>query len=701
MMKKITTLMMCLFVAIATIAHPALQYREKMSDNRAEKLELVTPVVKQQTKAPVLGGYSDEYEGLVYLESFEDSKKWVAKDAVNLFIPGGSFIEGVRAVDGEYYMTSEPDWAPRDARATSPHIDLETGVSYYVSIYAYTPGVVGQGFTLKDEFRVLARNVETGEETVVIDCSESYARMFTSFTKVEGIFVPEASATYEMELHLCTQDGLVGDVAFDRFAIGTSPDPYQPITLLPQPTGQKIDYLLNYTHSGYGNANIKAQVSFGEENEVYVCGLSPDMYTSWMYGVMHGDTIAFPTGQYVGLFANTYDVFMQGAKDFVVEEIDGQMRWGYVPVDSVYMVLKGDTIVVADGYGFVESVHDVSSGDMIGAMGFIVDYKYHPFSYEIPEPDLENNEPILYQMTADVLGPSVDTNRLTDVVIDGDKLYIKGVSLDTPEGWICGTIKDNTVVFPAHQYVGLYAEYFPVFFEPALVDSETYATEMLDEYVMDYVDGVLTSRTPYMLTQDGVNYSYAVMNLTLKPFELKMAEPLAPVLVEHYQDLSMDNYYAFFVYELKGVDGTFLMPDYLYYRFYFDGELFTFQKPDYPYVSKPTTDVSVLFFDNWSFNKIGETSIMVSIRPLDLVFDELAVEMVYKIDGEEMVSKRTVSKDIMAVESIKNDKTVAQEIYTNLQGMQVDSDTEGFVIKTIVYTDGSRENVKMVNRSKR
>lgn len=70
MMKKITTLMMCLSVAIATIAHPALQYREKMSDNRAEKLELVTPVVKQQTKAPVLGGYSDEYEGLVYLESF-------------------------------------------------------------------------------------------------------------------------------------------------------------------------------------------------------------------------------------------------------------------------------------------------------------------------------------------------------------------------------------------------------------------------------------------------------------------------------------------------------------------------------------------------------------------------------------------------------------------------------------------------------
>ena len=218
---------------------------------------------------------------------------------------------------------------------------------------------------------------------------------------------------------------------------------------------------------------------------------------------------------------------------------------------------------------------------------------------------------------------------------------------------------------------------------------------------MDYVDGVLTSRTPYMLTQDGANYSYAVMNLTLKPFELKMAEPLAPILVEHYQDLSMDNYYAFFVYELKGVDGTFLMPEYLYYRFYFDGELFTFQSPDYPYVSKPTTDVSVLFFDNWSFNKIGETSIMVSIRPLDLVFDELAVEMVYKIDGEEMVSKRTVSKDIMAVESTKQDKTVAQEIYTNLQGMQVDSDTEGFVIKTIVYTDGSRENVKMVNRSKR
>ena len=108
--------------------------------------------------------------------------------------------------------------------------------------------------------------------------------------------------------------------------------------------------------------------------------------------------------------------------------------------------------------------------------------------------------------------------------------------------------------------------------------------------------------------------------------------------------------------------------------------------------------MSVNFIDDWSFNRIGETSLMVSIRPLDFEFKKVAVEMVYKVDGEERVSERTefVRPDA-AIDDVKADKEIAQEIYTNLQGIRVDSETEGFVIKTIVYTDGTIENIKMLN----
>ncbi|MBR6962857.1 MAG: hypothetical protein IKH86_04410 [Prevotella sp.] len=41
-----------------------------------------------------------------------------------------------------------------------------------------------------------------------------------------------------------------------------------------------------------------------------------------------------------------------------------------------------------------------------------------------------------------------------DVIIDGNDVYIKGLSILNPDGWIKGTINGNKVVFPTGQYVG-------------------------------------------------------------------------------------------------------------------------------------------------------------------------------------------------------------------------------------------------------
>lgn len=699
MKKNLFLLSTCLLTSIAVTAQVQLSRRECTTHARdyIEPIEIVP--MGQRANAPTLD-YNQDYEGVIYLENFEEADVWSVSDAAEMMVAGGLSFPGVRAADGQYYLLSEPYWEARDARATSPQMELENTEQYYVSIYAYTPGYAAYGYELKDEFRILARNVDTEEETVVIDYSGENARVFDMFTKVEGTFTPTTTGVYEFVLHLCTQEIYVENVAFDRFAIGTSPDPYvfDPPVLLPTPEGEQLNYLLNYTHSAYGNADILSKVVFGKNDTVYVRGLSTDIPRAWMYGIKQGDKIAFPSGQYVGAFAGLYDVFMQGGKDFVVNEINGEQRWGYIPTDTVYMAIKGDTICTIEGEGFVENACDMVTGDLVGALGFIVDYKYHPFAFNNVAPDVTENTPILYHMSADVLGSKINTNRLTDVVIDGDKMYIKGVSLDTPEGWICGTIKDNTVVFPTHQYMGLYENFFPVFFEAVNIDTTTMAIEKLDEYVMDYVDGVLTSRTPYMLTQDGINYSYGIMNLKLSPFVLKPATPAAPVWVEYQLNMALESYYVYFVYQLVDVEGDFILPENLYYRIYFDDELFTFAQPDYPYVDAPTTDMSVNFIDDWSFNRIGETSLMVSIRPLDFEFKKVAVEMVYKVDGEERVSERTefVRPDA-AIDDVKADKEIAREIYTNLQGIRVDSDTKGFVIKTIVYTDGTIENIKMLN----
>ncbi len=699
MNKNLFLLTSCILTSVAVMAQVQLSKQECLTPAR-ENIEPVEIVpMGQRANAPQIS-YNQDYEGVIYLENFEEADVWSVSDASGMMVSGGASFSGVRAADGQYYLLSEPYWEARDARATSPQMELENTEQYYVSIYAYTPGYNAYGYGLKDEFRILARNVDSGEETVVIDYSGENARVFDMFTKVEGIFTPTTTAVYEFVLHLCTQEIYVENVAFDRFAIGTSPDPYvfNPPVLLPTPNGEQLNYLLNYTHSAYGNADLMAKVVYGKNDTIYVRGLSSDIPKAWMYGIKQGDRIAFPTGQYVGTFAELYDVFMQGGKDFVVEEVNGEQRWGYIPTDTVYMAIKGDTISSIEGGGFVENAYDYVTGDLVGALGFIVDYKYHPFDFKNIAPDVTENTPLLYHMSADVLGPDINTNRLTDVVIDGDKMYVKGVSLDTPEGWICGTIRDNTVVFPSHQYMGLFENHFPVFFEAVNIDTTTMAIEKLDEYVMDYVDGVLTSRTPYMLTQDGINYSYGVMSLTLSPFVLKPATPVAPALVEYKLNISLESSYVYFIYELVDIEGNYILPDYLYYRFYLDDKLFTFEQPNYPYVDTPTTDMSVNFTDNWNFNRIGETSLMVSIRPLDLVFDKVAVEMVYKVDGEERVSERTefVRPDA-AIDDVKADKEVAQEIYTNLQGIRVDGDTNGFVIKTIVYTDGTIENIKMLN----
>lgn len=646
--------------------------------------------------------YNDDYEGLIYLSSFEEDGEWTIKDKSGLLIGGGEKFPGIRAADGLYYMTSEPDFEIRNAKAYSPRMELEAGEQYYISLYAYTPGYAYPPYyTICDEFRVIARNTRNGSETVVIDHTGDNARVFSEFTKCEGIFTPEVSEVYEIIIHLCTSEVYVEKVAFDRFAIGTSPDPYvfDPPQTLPIPNGEHHSYLLNYTHSLYGNGYLSSSVCWGTNDTIYVRGLTSNFPTAWVYGVKNGDKIAFPTNQFVGTFIDAYDAYLVGGKEFITKEIDGEMRWGYIPSDTIYMEIVGDTIKSIDPYGYVEMIHDMVTGEMIGSLGYNVNYKYHPFEFKDNAPAAGAPEPILYHLTADVYGPTINNNRLTNVVIDGDKFYLQGASLDTPEAWLCGTIKDNTVVFPAHQYLGMFQNYFPVFFEPMIIDTVSFKMELLDEYVMDYVDGVLTSRNNYLISQDGSNYSYAVLSLKLKPYELKPATPKAPISVRYFENAAFESSYVGVIYECLDVDGEYILPEYLYYRFYVDGELFTFQKPDYQYVQSPMTEVNVLFTDNWSFNIISENQFIFYINPWDLEFDEIAVEMVYRVDGIEGVSEKTIwNKEDGAVEHVNNNKAIVDEVYTNMQGVRVAGDTDGILIKTVIYSDGSIENIKILNR---
>lgn len=262
-------------------------------------------------------------------------------------------------------------------------------------------------------------------------------------------------------------------------------------------------YILETTQGG---TSIKI-VTNG--NDVYMenpISQAPVEGGSWVKGTLDGNKIHVPLKQCT-LYSDEEGYGYMTATfrpEVVYDEDEDETYLDYVMTDETEVVftINEDGTVTLDHqsemneYGYADWIYGLAYTDskvwtQLGDFNSI----YTPFDGEyatIPEGLETEKWAMMYKDDNDY-----SSARLVDVAIDGDKMYIAGMSTYDPEATMVGTISDGKVTFASDQYMGLGSGYvsYGVFanITTKLVYDEYYDEEMemtdfeyLPEYAFEY-----------------------------------------------------------------------------------------------------------------------------------------------------------------------------------------------------------------------
>ena len=624
----------------------------------------------------------------IFFDSFEESGTWTVTDAAGLMRTGAQILN-VRALDGERYMTSGYDDAPRDAHALSPYIPLEGGVAHYVSVWVFAPGYG----MLKEEFRVWAVNPVDDSRTLLIDCSGSNAQKISDWTRFEGTFTPDLGGPYQFEIEHCTQESNVNLVAFDRFFVGRSPDTFSPETpelVTPPADGRWCDVIYQCATKFVYRYEVRTSLVYGSNDSIFVKGLCPSMSRAWVWGKRTGNRVAFPKGQYIGVYqgnSRQFDLFFQPATDYHFNE-SGVLV--FTPADSLTGTIGDDGSLTVD-YGQIT----VESANAAGSLDMAENQCITPFdrSYCYPPSHAKRRE-LQYQSLINARFP---TYRIVEVAEDGDDIYACGFCEDTKMTWIKGYRNGNDVIFPSGQYMGMVGD-FPITFTGVSITSEEGLMET-PEFVMESAadGGLYTDQVYATQIYDSYGSSYLYFETLLKPYVLEAVRPEKPEEVFH--EVSTGTPYVILRFSPLNVDGYLMDLDCLYYRIYLDGRLYRFTTSDYPLLPESTTEISVTYNDSWNFfDYDGYYSRLFSFDELD--YDVMEVEMVYRLQGKELTSERYAfpnpTKEPDGIAGV--DAGASQTLCYDLQGRRIPASAPGLVIRRTILPDGTVRTEKVLQR---
>ena len=652
----------------------------------ARLLPAPVPTGAAKQKAPQRAAATAE---ALFLDSFEESGSWTITDAAGLMRTGAQILN-VRAVDGERYMTSGYDDAPRDAHALSPYVALEGGVEHYVSVWAFAPGYG----MLKEEFRVWAVDPASHTRTLLIDCSGANARKISDWTRFEGTFTPSLGGPYQFEIEHCTQESNVNLVAFDRFFVGRTPDtfaPDKPELVTPPSDGKWCDVLYRCATKYVYRYEVRTTLVYGTGDSIFVKGLCPSMSRAWVWGKRTGNRVAFPKGQYIGIYqgnSRQYDLIFQPATDCHYNESAVLV---FTPVDSLTGTIGDDGTLTVD-YGLVT----VESANAAGSLDMAENQCIAPFdrTYCYP-PSTASRRELQYQSLINARFP---TYRIVEVAEDGDDFYACGFCEDAKMTWIKGRREGNDVIFPSGQYMGMIGD-FPINFTGVTSTDEAGLVET-SEFVMECAadGGLYTDQIYATQIYDSYGSTYIYFDTELKPYVLEAVRPEKPQELIH--EVSTGTPYIILRFSPLNVDGYLMDLESLYYRIYLDGRLFRFNVSDYPLLPENTTEIGVMYNDSWNFfDYDGYYSRLFSFDNLN--YDVMEVEMVYRLKGKELTSERLAipnpTKEPDGITSVVGEGEVSTVCY-DLQGRRIPSDAHGPIVRRTLLPDGSQRTEKVLQR---
>ena len=298
---------------------------------------------------------------------------------------------------------------------------------------------------------------------------------------------------------------------------------------------------------------------------------------------------------------------------------------------------------------------------------------------------------------------------------DGNDFYFKGMSTKTPEALVKGELVGDSIYIAGGQYVGLYDGQYYLYTKGATytgLDESGYPIYRSKDYCVMYYDEANDS----FYGPDGfliclgkarnASYSQSFPTQDIKRFYEVAATPATPDIRGFEVDMTYNLMTSMtYVVPSEDVDGNYINPDSLYYRFFVNGEVFVFDKDWYPMFVD-----SVLV--NSKFSDRGQTSrqrtdcngsyhVIAFDHDLSLSFDSIALQSIYFMAGEERYSdycvyvvadgsKHTLPSGQTGIAAITDDNRKAVTVkYIDLNGRLLAEPGKGVCIKQTTYGDGN------------
>ena len=340
--------------------------------------------------------------------------------------------------------------------------------------------------------------------------------------------------------------------------------------------------------SSFSATAMKKLLKIGiQGNDVYVQGMSNALPEAWIKGTLNAarDKMSFESPQlygYQNLFFPLYFVYMEFNSES--DNLPDIMTFDYNAATGE-ITIPQQTI-------FIETTNSSDEGAQSNMNGFFYQIKWTKgFTHPVSAP--ENLETADYVITAKDNNNN-DVSGAVKVGLDGNDVYIQGLSWLLPEGWVKGTLADNKITFAHDQYIGSYKNI-----------QDLYLNYNFEDIIFDYdaTSGTMTCQNNYFgVNNDTYTFNFFA-NAVIKKVTEKAATPAAPTITSIEATNSGDA--MNFIVPVIDTEGNGLLASKLYYEFFTDVEgtinPLTFTPTTHVKLEEDLTLIPYGFTENYDF----------------------------------------------------------------------------------------------------
>ena len=306
--------------------------------------------------------------------------------------------------------------------------------------------------------------------------------------------------------------------------------------------------------------------------------------------------------------------------------------------------------------------------------------------------------------------------RIVDVAIDGEDIYIGNLNDNNSYSFIKGKLVDGKATFPTRQYLGVDAYYnghIYVLTGDAFVDTETYGSPVfnynLNDEIVFTVDedaqNIVAEWPASMVTNVGPNTLSIINDFVgpgLEAFEEYPATPATPIFTD--EDVTINQTSGFtvlhFTIPTVDTDGFKLNENKLYYNIILDGNVYTFDPETYIGFSSPMSDIPYKFEDNINFDIYMSGNGRHTVYLYTTDFELVEIQSFYTAGGEVNRSERasvTIPNNPSALNEVGSGAQVVATRYYDLTGRELPAaPSTGIYLQRATYSDGTTATLKVV-----